>query len=64
MPEDIRHVNITFGTVTALKAIIEDIASSLSGKVLCAVMQNYQKMGEIRLYCEGRHLVYIFKCLR
>ena len=43
MPEDIRHVEITLRTVTALKAIIEDIASSLSGKVLRAVMRNYQK---------------------
>ena len=43
MPEDIRHVEITLRTVTALKAIIEDIASSLSGKVLRAVMQNFQK---------------------
>ena len=43
IPEDIRHVEITLRTVTALKAIIEDIASSLSGQILCAVMQNYQK---------------------
>ena len=41
MTEDIRHVEITLRTVTALKAIIEDIASSLSGKVLHAVMRNY-----------------------
>ena len=34
MPEDIRHVEITLRTVTALKTIIEDIASSLNGKVL------------------------------
>ena len=43
MPEDIRHVEITLRTVTALKAIIEDIASSLSDKVLHTVMRNYRK---------------------
>ena len=43
MPEDIPHVEITLRTVTALKTIIEDIASSLSGKVLHTVMQNYRK---------------------
>ena len=31
------------GTVTALKAIIKDIAFSLSGKILRAVMRNYRK---------------------
>ena len=43
MPEDICHVEITLRTVTALKAIIEDIASSLSGKILHTVMRNYRK---------------------
>ena len=43
IPEDIRHVEITLRTVTALKAIIKDIVSSFSGKVLRAVMRNYQK---------------------
>ena len=43
MPENTRHAGITLRTVTALKAIIEDIASSLSSQVLSAVMRNYQK---------------------
>ena len=49
-------------TIAALKAIAKKGTASLSGEVLHAVMQNFQKCAEVCFHCKGRHFEYALEC--
>ena len=48
--------------IAALNAIVEEVAASLSCKVLRTVMQNIHKQADVCLHFEGRHFQYALEC--